>query len=170
MIHGFTEKDWNDYVEGVANEALRDRIEAHLIGCLSCWEFYEQMAHTTEALCSTGAQVRGVFSLEDRGLYLGLRGVFEKISAAEASVPHASVSSHRAIKQKLTALEAVMAPMCGTHTAAQALRAAAQDSPARSLEQVTTDNWPSFLKNLKSIATVMCGETGAHLVWERGQF
>src|SRR5947207_14203932 len=133
---------------------------AHLIGCLNCWEFYEQMAHTTEALRATGEQMRRVTSLQDRELYVGLRGVFEKISVAEVTAPYAGGSSHQAIKQKLAALEAVIAPMCGTHTAAQALRAAAQVSPARSLERVTADNWPSFLKNLKSIAIVMCGETG----------
>jgi hypothetical protein len=49
------------------------------------------------------------------------------------------------------------------------LSAAARVSPARSLEQVTLENWTPFLTSLKSIAIVMCGETGAHLVWESGQ-
>jgi hypothetical protein len=35
---------------------------------------------------------------------------------------------------------------------------------------VTEDNWTSFLASLKPIADVMCGETGARLVWESGQF
>jgi hypothetical protein len=34
---------------------------------------------------------------------------------------------------------------------------------------VTEDNWTSFLSSLKTIAAVMCGETGARLVWESGQ-
>jgi predicted anti-sigma-YlaC factor YlaD len=170
MIHGFSEKDWNDYIEGVADEALRDRIEAHLIGCLGCWEFYERMAHATEALRASAQQLRAELAPQDRDLYWGLRGVFEKINAAEAATLTVRASSHQAIEQKLAALEEVMAPMCGSYTAAQALRTAAVESPARSLEWVTADNWPSFLKRLTSIATVMCGETGAHLVWERGQF
>jgi len=67
-------------------------------------------------------------------------------------------------------LETVMAPFFGTRTAVSALHAAAKNSPARSLEQVTPDNWEPFLKNLSSIAAEMCGETLAGLIWERGQF
>lgn len=167
MIHGFTEKDWNDYLDGQAGDDLRDRIEAHLIGCLHCWEFYDQMAHATEALRSTGERLRREFGLSDRQLYTGLRGVFEKLSAMETGE---LCVTHHAIRHKLEALEAVMTPMCGPETAIRALRAAAVGSPARSLEQVTADNWTPFLRNLKSIATVMCGDTGAHLVWESGQF
>jgi hypothetical protein len=143
---------------------LRDRIEAHLIGCWDCWEFHDQMAHATAALRSTGENIRASFALPDRALHVGLHGVFEKLNAAEAARPH------HTIEQKLDTLAAVLTPMCGSQTAINALRAAAVGSAARSLERITADNWPSFLKCLKSIATVMCGETGAHLVWERGQF
>jgi hypothetical protein len=170
MIHGFSEKDWNDYIEGLADESLHDRIEAHLIGCWDCWDFYGQMAHATEALRSTGENIRASLTLPDRALHAGLHGVFEKLNAAESAMGLTDTSRHRAIEQKLEALAAVMTPMCGSQTAINALRAAAVNSPAQSLEQVTADNWPSFLNHLKSIAIVMCGETGAHLVWERGQF
>ncbi|MEP7340344.1 MAG: hypothetical protein ABI977_21605 [Acidobacteriota bacterium] len=170
MIHGFSEKDWNDYIEGAANEALRDRIEAHLIGCWNCWELHDQLAHATEALSATGEGIRQSLALQDYQLHAGLRGVFEKLTAAELVTRHSTASPHHAIQQKLDALAAVMTPMCGSQTAINALRAAAINSPAMSLERVTADNWPPFLNRLKSIATVMCGETGAHLVWERGQF
>lgn len=170
MIHGFSEKDWNDYIEGLADETLCDRIEAHLIGCWDCWDFHDQMAHATEALRSASESLRAGFALPDRTLHAGLCGVFEKLNKAEPAMAQAGASPHCVIEQKLDALAAVMTPMCGSQTAINALRAAAVNSPARSLEQVTADNWPTFLKRLKSIATVMCGETGAHLVWERGQF
>ena len=74
------------------------------------------------------------------------------------------------IQERLDYLESVLAVMCGAHTAARALRAAAVSSPARSLQQVNRDNWEPFLENLASIATVMCGETGAHLVRRSGEF
>lgn len=166
MIHGFTEKEWNDYLEGCAAENLQDRLEAHLIGCLSCWELHHQLAHTTEALRASGALIRAQLSLQDSQLHAGLRGVFEKLRASEAAHPEA----HHAIRQRLEELAAVMTLMCGSQTAVKALRAAAQDSPARSLDGVTADNWTQFLQRLKSIAAVMCGDTGAHLVWESGQF
>ncbi|HEV2663834.1 MAG TPA: hypothetical protein VG324_02935 [Blastocatellia bacterium] len=163
----FSEEEWTDYVEGRIAEEARDRIEAHLIGCLSCWEFHERMATATRALVASGAGMRAVFALQDRRLNAGLRAVFAKINGAEAAKRDRPL---RAIQQRLDALAAVMAPMCGAQTATKALRAAAQVSHARSLEHVTEDNWTSFLASLKPIAAVMCGETGARLVWERGQF
>jgi hypothetical protein len=49
------------------------------------------------------------------------------------------------------------------------LHAAAKNSPARSLERVTTDNWDPFLEKLTAIAAAMCGESFAGLIRERGQ-
>lgn len=170
MIHGITKKDWNDYVEGLANETTRDRIEAHLIGCLGCWELYDQMAHATETLRATGQGIRAGSMLQDRELYAGLHGVYEKLRMAETVQPASAVALHLAIQRKLEELAAVMTPMCGSNTAIKALQAAANGSPARSLDQVTVDNWTPFLKSLNAIASVMCGDTGAHLVWESGQF
>jgi hypothetical protein len=166
MTHVFSEVEWNDYIEGQIDDETRDRIEAHLIGCLSCWEFYERMANVTRALGASGAGMRAILALQDRQLSAGLRGVFAKINEAEAAKRD---RPRRVIQQKLDALAAVMAPMCGSQTAIKALRAAAQGSPARSLELVTEDNWTPFLASLKSISAVMCGETGARLVWESGQ-
>jgi hypothetical protein len=167
MKHPFSEEEWNDYIEGQIDDEMRDRFEAHLIGCLSCWKFYGRMANATQALRVSGAGMRAVFALQDRQLSAGLRGVFAKIDEAEAAKRD---QPRRAIQRKLEALAAVMAPMCGSQTATKALRAAAQVSPARSIESVTEDNWTSFLTSLKPIAAVMCGETGARLVWESGQF
>jgi hypothetical protein len=166
MIHRISEKEWNDYLEGQLDEASRDRIEAHLIGCLSCWEFHEQMALTTQALRSAGEELRGSLTLQDHQLRKGLHGVFSRIRAAQRET---GLNKQSSISQRLDALAAVMAPMCGSQTARQALSAAARVSPARSLEQVSLENWTPFLTSLKSIATIMCGETGAHLVWESGQ-
>lgn len=170
MIHGFSEEKWNDYIEGEVDDETRDRIEAHLIGCLNCWEFYERMANATRALRASGAGARAIFALQDQRLRAGLRGVFAKINAAEAGGSDIGARPHSAIRQRLDALAAVMAPMCGSQTAIKALRAAAQISPARSLERVTEDNWTPFMSSLKRIAAVMCGETGARLIWESGQF
>src|SRR6266498_983958 len=152
MTHLFSEEEWIDYIDGRIDDEARDRIEAHIIGCLSCWEFYERMATATRALKACNA---------------GLRAVFAKINEAEAAKRERPL---RAIQQRLDALAAVMAPMCGSQTAIKALRAAAHVSLAASLESVTEDNWTSFLSSLKPIAAVMCGETGARLVWESGQF
>jgi hypothetical protein len=165
MKHGISELEWNDYLDGRAPAEVRDRIEAHLIGCLECWEFYEQMSGATLELMTAGEEARQELTLEDRQLHVMLRGVFSRLGAGEAgSVVRAQVQG------RLTVLETVLAPFCGTQAALCALQVAAKDSPARSLEQVTPDNWEPFLKRLTAIAAAMCGETLAGLIWESGQF
>lgn len=161
-MHDFSEREWAEYIDGIADEETRNRLEAHLFGCLSCWEFYDRMASTTEELRVAGDVLRRVHNAGDRALYNGLQRIFEKLGGEGAELAGS-------IQQRLGALTDVMAPMCGSQTALKALRAAAEDSPARSLDHLTEDNWAPFMKNLRSIATVVCGDTGAHLVWERGK-
>ena len=127
MIHGFSEQDWNDYIEGLADEPLRDRIEAHLIGCWDCWDFHVQMAHATEALRSTGENIRTSFALPDQALHAGLRGVFEKLNGVEPAMARV-VPPPYAIEQKLDALAAVMT-LCGLVGAGLAWRALGRGLP-----------------------------------------
>jgi len=73
------------------------------------------------------------------------------------------------VQGQLNLLERALAPFCGTQAAVRALHAAAKNSPARSLERVTPDNWEPFMEKLTHIAAAMCGETFASLIWERGR-
>jgi anti-sigma factor RsiW len=197
MTHGIAEADWVAYLDGRLPPGERDRLESHLIGCLTCWERYRRLAETTAALGEAADELQGHFPLADGQLYAALHRVRARIRAEgdEAAPAQALTSSISGLKQRspvsgqraawpsfksgadaspvrerLDRLESVMAPMCGSRTALRALQAAALGSPARSLEKVTRDNWTPFLTSLTSIAAVMCGETGAHLVWESGQF
>jgi hypothetical protein len=171
MTHGISDQEWVAYLDGGLDGTDRDRLEAHLIGCLACWNFYEEMAETHEWLKSGGALVRRDLTPTDEQLHASLVEVFACIN--DPSCPPARRARTRytddLVRRRLDSLAAVIAPMCGESTARRALRCAAADSPARSLEQLTPYDWGHFLESLTSIASVMCGETGANLVWESGQ-
>jgi hypothetical protein len=165
MKHGISELEWNDYLDGRASGEARDRIEAHFIGCLECWEFYEQMSCATQELLEAGEEARQGLALEDRQLHAMLRGVFARLRAGQSrSAVHAQV------RRRLDVLERVLALFCGTQAAGRALQAAAKDSPACSLERVTPENWEPFLERLTAIAAAMCGDTFAGLIQEQGRF
>ncbi len=164
MKHGISEQEWNDYLDGRATAAVSYRIEAHLIGCLECWEFYERLSCATQQLLAACEEARQGLTLEDRQLHAMLRGVFSRLRT-EGSAG----TMHPQVQGQLHMLHSVLAPFCGTQAAARALQTAAKNSPARSLEQVTLDNWEPFLEKLKAIAAAMCGDTFANLIWERGQ-
>lgn len=160
MKHGIAEAEWNDYLDGAAATDIRDRIEAHLFGCLECWEIYDRLAGATRELNQAGEQARQRLTLDDRQLHTMLRGVFAQLRDGAAQTQ---------MQRRLSLLEKVLAPFCGPQAAVRALHAAAQQSPARSLERLTTEDWEPFLKRLTHIAAAMCGESFASLVWERGR-
>lgn len=170
MMHGFTDQEWMEYFDGKLAAEARDRLEAHLIGCELCWEFYDRIARTNERLRAAAERMRESVPLSDRQMHLALQRMLERLRLESPQVSRET--SHAAplsIGARLADLAAVMTPMCGWRTASSALKAAARSSPARSLEGVTIDNWTPFLTSLTSIAVVMCGETGANLVWETGR-
>ena len=165
MKHGITPENWENYLEGTLAPGERDRLESHLIGCLSCWEFHERMAKLTERLQADSTMLSHRYPLSNDALQAGLRATYARICASNGS--NAEPTS---VQQRLNELEAVMTVFCGTQTAVNALQSAAQRSPARSLKQVTRENWEPFLQRLTGIAHVLCGRTGAHLVFESGRF
>ena len=160
MRHEISELEWNDYLDGQAPVELRDRIEAHMIGCLECWEFYERLSEATRELVAASEEARLGLPLEDRRMHAMLRGIFSRIKPA---------GMKSQVEGRLNLLEEVLAPFCGAQAAQSALEAAAQNSPARSLDQVTPENWEPFLDRLSAIAGAMCGATFAGLIRESGQ-
>ena len=164
MNHGISDDQWTSYLDGELEH--RDQIEAHLIGCQPCWEFNERMQRTEARLGIAGEAVRHQYPLSDNVLHRSLQRVLARIWRHKES----EIEQAEEVRARLDSLKEVLAPMCGSGTASRALVAAAMGSPAKSLELVSEENWDPFLANLKSIAVVMCGETGAHLVWESGQF
>jgi len=166
MIHGISDHEWMAYLDGELEAKERERLESHFIGCAICWEFFDRLARTTARLDAAGKATRHSVPLRDDELQRSMGEVLARIRGKTGTPGRLQPTD---VRERLDCLERVMAPMCGTTTATRALRAAAQGSPAQSLEYVTADNWTPFLSSLTSIAAVMCGETGAHLVWESGQ-
>lgn len=165
MIHGISDEQWLAYLDHELDASARDLLEAHILGCASCWEFNDRMARSTMQLAAQGRIARHSVPLTDEHLHSSLSATLARIRGQEQVRGPWQTAE---VKARILSLERVMAPMCGAKTAVKALRAAAQGSPAQSLDHVSQDNWTPFLASLRSIATVMCGETGAHLVWEWG--
>lgn len=161
MNHGISQEQWEEYLAGALPPEAHDRIEAHCIGCVPCWELRERLVRCDARLREAGAALTRTHVLSDEQLRAGLRGVYTLIAAGRQAEP---------VQQRLDELAAVMTVFCGDTAASQALQTAAQRSPAHSLKQVTRENWEPFLQRLSAIAQVVCGRTGAHLVLECGRW
>ena len=162
MEHEITELEWNDYFDGTASERLRARIDAHIAACLECWEFHQDMVCGIRVLNQVCEEARRALQVDDQHLKAEMLRLRDRLrNTARRRSP---------VQGRLNLLETVLEPYFGAGATERALQVAAKNSPARSLEQVTTDNWEPFMEKLTAIAAAMCGETFAGLVWERGQF
>ena len=165
-MHGITEQQWIDYLDRRLDAGESARVEAHLDACAECRAFQSSMMRTTLSLSEAGAQVRGSFPVEAEQTHNALAHVLARVLDAEARQQKLSRGE---IEERLEQLEEILAEMCGSWTAANALRVASRNAIHDSVGKLTPDNWPSFLKRLASIASVFCGDTGAKLVLEYGR-
>ncbi len=163
MNHGITPNEWERHLNGTLTATEQERIDAHLIGCLPCWDFYQRMMTLDAKLQEAGEMRRDAFALSDEQLRAGLLNVFTRIHNAQTDEPATPLQT------RLNELEAVMSVFCGEQAAVNAMRAAAAHSPAKSLKQITHENWEPFLQRLIAIAQVLCGRTGARWLLESGR-
>ncbi len=158
MPHKFTPELWEDYLEGALTHAEHSQIETHLNECVECRGVMAQMAQCTTRLHDAGSWFDAAPLVTAEKLDTAWQAMLVRIRADGPPV-----------RQRLDELEAAMAVLCGSHTAARALQAAAAESPARSLARLTHENWEPFLQSLLAIARALCGRTGARLILESGQ-
>ena len=158
MRHEITPELWEDYLEGALAAAARGRIETHLRDCVACGELAAQLQNCTADLYEAAVRF-------DSALLTNADRVDEAWEAMLARIR----LDDAPLRQRLDELEAAMAVLCGSHTAAKALHVAAAESPARSLARLTRENWEPFLQSLLAIMRALCGRTGARLILEGGQ-
>lgn len=164
MTHEFTEKDWNDYLDGRAEAGTEARFERHLSACGECADLRRRLRLAEGQLRLQSGYWQHTPVLADAQIEAAWQRVVTRLRADELA-PERSAS----IPERLRFLEDLLMLLCGTRTATNALRAAAKGLSTDAPEQLSRDHWPQFLTNLAAITTIMCGKTGAQLVWESGK-
>jgi hypothetical protein len=167
MKHGISTQQWDAYSEGELTEKARDQLEAHLLGCHACWDFYTQRMQATQLLRAAGAAMRDAVPLREGAATQGLQAVLARARFGDADT--ALHLLHPGIRERLADLSTLLTLLCGAAMAERVLTIAAFGSPARSLNAVTPGTWEPFLQRLTALARFVGGETGANLIWESGQ-
>jgi hypothetical protein len=165
-MHIKSEQDWINYIEDNLHEAERASFKTHLEECAECRDFEAHMRRTEMALVDTAVKINNKFVVSEEETNIALAKVLARILDSEAREQNLG---RDAIKVRLEQLEDILAAMCGSWTAVNALRVAAEGTLAKNPAKLTEETWLPFLERLKSIASVFCGDTGAKLVWEYGQ-
>lgn len=120
---------------------------------------------TEQQLIDYFENAKKLITLTDQQVDAGLSVVLERISAMQIN---SSDTQFVSIQSRLNSLVEILSPMCGIRAACRVICIAAERSPARSIEKITSDNWNPFLNSLRSIISVLCGDFGASIVAEYG--
>ena len=163
MKHGITDEDWEDFLAGQAAAHSRARIDAHLIGCVQCWELYQQEAPAMRALEAAAAEARENLAVPDDQLQSMLAAVLASIRMEEDSAANAQ------IRGGLDFLRSILVPVFGPKATQCALLLAANGSGSRPLDRMTRETWNAFLERLADMVSIICGDVLAGLIREHGQ-
>jgi hypothetical protein len=158
--HTFTRQQWIEYACGDATTALRLAMDDHIANCADCRATSRMLADVEGELVAAVAIFRdslpGLESSSGRAYELW----------RERRVPAAATDQ---VSRRIIRLQLFLAPICGFGTAERAMLAAAERSPADSVELLTELEWPAFVKHLSSIVSALCGEPSGRLLWHIGQ-
>jgi len=164
MKHGISDAEWEDYLARQATPQARDRIEAHLIGCLPCWQRYQKETRIIGALEEASAEAREQLTIADSRLSSMFAPVLASIRASEKD---AIMPLH--IQSSLELLKLILDPVFGSSAALRAMQLAANGSYTSPLNQITQERWSSFLERLTVITSIICGDVFAGLIKEQGK-
>ncbi len=151
MRHGFTEQEWNSFVEALAEPALRGRIETHITGCGECAAAAETDRAWTEAIQREGQQLKQAMAISPDRLEAMLADSLARIAA---QTPAAA-----GVGERLRALRALLSPLIGAGTA----RVVMEESGAALSGGISAANWSQFALRLGDSVREICGITPAML-------
>lgn len=163
MNHKYSWHHWVDYFDGTLPVELRAEMEQHLQLCPECSRLRLSVMAIEDRLQLAGKRLRDSFPASEERARHAVETCLESARDSRA------ISLSASVQERLTSLQAFMAPLCGSVTAARALHAAARQTSVPSPEGLTDVLWPDFVENLSSIAGVLCGDPAATLVSEVGR-
>jgi hypothetical protein len=164
LKHGITEEEWENYLAGQTTQDSRQRIDAHLITCSSCWERYQDESPTMLALAAAANEAKEKLVVSDERLRSMLAVVI-----ANARISEDVSTTSEEIRSGLHVLRAILVPVFGPRAAQCAMVLAANGSASRPLERMTHESWHAFVERLATIISIICGDVFAGLIREHGQ-
>lgn len=159
MTHGFSNRDWLEFIEGCPPPDRERTMRQHLAACFECRQKVEQFRSIDRELREVGARIRDSVTICDQRI----QNAYRALRFLPDSEP-----KNNPVEQRLMWLEVFVAGICGTRTAERALRAAAQHANAASTQAITDRQWPDFVRKLSSIVGALCGEPAARLLYAIG--
>jgi hypothetical protein len=163
LKHGITEEEWEDYLAGQTTQHSRQRIDAHLVTCSSCWERYQYESPTMLALAAAAKEAKEKLVVSDERL----RSMLAVVIADARSLEDVSTTRYE-IRSGLHILRAILVPVFGPKAAQCAMVLAANGSVSRPFERMTRESWDAFVERLATIISIICGDIFAGLIREHG--
>jgi anti-sigma factor RsiW len=167
MEHGFTEKQWLEWLDGTLAPSDCARLESHVVNCARCSQLSADLRRWDYLVAAEATQLSQAFRLDESAVEQMLEQVLERIRDCEPSQMR-SPASRSAVEGTLL-LRHLLAPLCGPVTARNAMRVAAERSSESGEPIVTEANWRLFISNLRCTMADVCGAQMGRLIEQVGR-
>ncbi len=163
--HGFSERQWLEFLDGTIEPAEQAQVLEHLAGCADCATLASELVVWRTRLLEEGQGLREAFSVPEEAFQSMLSSSIERIRSAEPAGVRSSFGWTAA--EGIIVLRFLMEPICGPGTARATIELAVQRSAGEG-SRVTGSNWRLFVGNLSDAAAWICGSAFGRLVYRAG--
>jgi anti-sigma factor RsiW len=168
MEHGFTERQWLEWLDGTLQHSERARLETHVVNCARCSRLSADLRRWDSVVAAEATQLSQAFSVDESAVEKMLEEALERIRESEPSQMPTTPVSRSAVEGTLL-LRHLLAPLCGPVTARNAIRVAAERSSELGEPMVTEANWRLFISNLRCTMADVCGAQMGRLIEQVGR-
>jgi|SRR5215472_5172189 len=164
MLHGITEQEWLEYLDGGLDATDAVRLQDHANTCAECAGTLRELSLWREKLVEAAALVRSAVETLPGDVDRLLAESIRRIRACE---PAALRSNPRwSFKEAVVLLGLLVEPFCGPGTAGAAIRLAVRRSTDAQSDVPAV--WNLFVSNMSEMISSVCGTEAGRLVNQVG--
>src|SRR5262245_56008161 len=79
LKHGITDEEWEDFLVGRSAPHTQARINAHMVGCVECWDLYQDESPAMRAIATAAAEAREMLTVSGERMHSALIAVLAGI-------------------------------------------------------------------------------------------
>lgn len=155
-MHGFSEQQWLEFLEGALPADQTARLTAHVGQCEECSRTASELRTWQAAISAEAGRLCQGFHRSEAEISALLDRFFDRLYRGGPAIP---------IEKRLLLLDVLLTPLCGPEAVRRLVRAAGSACRAADLQD---SDWPLFITHLSALAASVCGTAAGRLIHQAG--
>ena len=155
-MHGFSEQQWLEFLDGSLPAAQTARFTAHVGQCGDCRRTASELRAWQAAISAEAGRLCEGFHRSEAEVAALLDRFLDRLHRGGAAIP---------IEKRLLLLNVLLTPLCGPEAVRRLVRAAGSACCAPALRDA---DWTLFINHLSALAASVCGTSAGRLIHQAG--